>query len=75
VAPPRSALPAAQIISSELDDFDDGALIEDSAYDPGGEDYVLPLGEPTGESTAIGGAPVPSEGLLTAKRGKRPNDW
>lgn len=75
VAPPRSALPSAQIVSSELDDFDDGALIEDSAYDPGGDDYVLPLGEPTGESTAIGGAPVPSEGLLTAKRGKRPNDW
>jgi len=74
-APPRSAPPPAQIVSSELDDFDDGALIEDSAYDMGGEDYVLPLGDPTGESTAIGGAPAAPEGLLTAKRGKRPNDW
>jgi len=77
-APPRAAAPQ---IGTDLDDFgdDDSALIEDSAYDADGGDYVLPLGDPAvdplGETTAIGGAPDRVENLLTTKRGKRPNDW
>ena len=76
-APPRARAPQ---LSTDLDDFgDDSALIEDPAYDAGGDDYVLPLGdagvEPIGETTAIGGAPDRADVLLTPKRGKRSNDW
>jgi hypothetical protein len=69
VAPPRSAARPA----SELHDVDDGALIEEAAYDAS-EDYVLPLGvEPAGEATAIGMAPEPvTDGLLVPKHGQRP---
>ena len=86
-AAPSSARTAPHVASAravtpqgaDLDDFgDDSALIEDPAYDPAGDDYVLPLGdagvEQIGEPTAIGAAPDRTEGLLTPKRGKR-NDW
>ena len=67
-APPRSAPIAA-------DDFGADALVEDSAYDVAGEDYVMSLGEgvivESAESTAIGGPPEPVEGVLLPKRGKR----
>jgi len=68
-APPR-AVQLPPPIESGLDDFDDGALLEDGSYDSG-EDYVLSLGaagDPNAEPTAIGGAPTPG-------RGKRGNDW
>jgi hypothetical protein len=59
VAPPRAAsspIDASGPASSE--DFDEGALVEEAAYDAG-DDYVMPLGgaEPAGEATAIGAAP------------------
>jgi hypothetical protein len=69
-APPG---PGVADIDGDGDDIDDAALIEDSVYDPSGDDYVVPLGEagvePIGEPTAIGGAPE------MPKRGKRPHDW
>jgi len=72
-APPRTA---PRPVAQEVSDFDGGALIEDSLYDPEGGDFALPLGagavETPEESTAIGTAPEP---LLTPKRGKRNPDW
>jgi hypothetical protein len=80
-APPRAMpLPAppgsggsGSDMDDDGDDIDGAALIEDSVYDPSGDDYVVPLGEagiePIGEPTAIGGAPE------MPKRGKRPHDW
>jgi hypothetical protein len=76
-APPRSfALPAP----IAADDFGADALVEDSVYDPAGEDYVMPLGGAiiveSAEATPIGGPPEPvTEGLLVPKRGKRKPDW
>ena len=69
-APPKaSARPAA-----DDDEFDDGALIEDSPYDSTADDYIT-LGEQTVEPAASGSAPEPvTEGLLVPKRGKR-TDW
>jgi hypothetical protein len=71
-APPASGDPRGDV-DGDGDDIDDAALIEDTAYDPAGDDYVVPLGdagiEPIGETTAIGGAPE------MPKRGKRPHDW
>ena len=70
-APPRAATPAP--IAD--DDFGADALVEDSAYDVAGEDYVMTLGSgiivESAESTAIGGPPEPVEGVLLPKRGKR----
>jgi hypothetical protein len=70
-APPRGMpLPAPP---ASDDDLDDAALVEDAAYDPAGDDYVVALGDPgvetTGEPTAIGGTPD------MPRRGKRPHDW
>jgi len=77
-APPRSATPPAPV-AGELEDFDGDALVEDSPYDPAGEDYVVSLVgsvEQPGESAAIGEAPEQvTEGLLVPKRGKRNPDW
>lgn len=61
---------------TSLDDFDEGAvedsaLVEDSAYDVSGDDYVVPLGGVETETTAIGGTPSDP---FSSKRGKR-NDW
>ncbi len=60
VAPPRaaSAPVAAATGPASSEDFDEGSLVEEAAYDAG-DDYVMPLGgvEPAGESTAIGVAP------------------
>jgi len=74
-APPRAAAAAGAPAPIADDDFGADALVEDSAYDVAGEDYVMTLGsgvivEPA-ESTAIGGPPEPVEGLLVPKRGKR----
>jgi hypothetical protein len=70
-APPRAVTPAP--IAD--DDFGADALVEDSAYDVAGEDYVMSLGSgvivEAAESTAIGGPPEPVEGVLVPKRGKR----
>ena len=61
VAPPRAASAPAIIHAgpAPVDDFDEGALIEEQPYDSG-DDYVVPLGgvEPAGESTAIGVPPA-----------------
>lgn len=61
MAPPRAASAPAFIHAgpAPVDDFDEGALIEEHPYDAG-DDYVLPLGgvETSAESTAIGVAPV-----------------
>ena len=75
-APPRaSAAPAPAPAPIADDDFGADALVEDAAYDVGGEDYVMSLGSgiivESAESTAIGGPPEPVEGLLVPKRGKR----
>jgi hypothetical protein len=60
MAPPRAGSAPALIHAgpAPVDDFDEGALIEEHPYDAG-DDYVLPLGgvETAGESTAIGAAP------------------
>jgi hypothetical protein len=75
-APPRAAAaPAPAPAPIADDDFGADALVEDSAYDLGGEDYVMSLGSgvivESAESTAIGGPPEPVEDLLVPKRGKR----
>jgi hypothetical protein len=73
-APPRTApVPVPSPLAA--DDFGADALIEDAAYEVGGEDYVMTLGSgiivESAESTAIGGPPEPVEGVLVPKRGKR----
>lgn len=66
-----------QVSDAGLDDFDDGALIEEAPYDSG-EDYVLSLGdagvEVSNEATAVG-APDDGDGPRTARRGKRGQEW
>ena len=71
-APPRASAPRPAV-HAQLD-FDDGALVEDAAYDAVVDDYVVALAV-EGESTAIGGAPDPvTEGVLVPKRGMRAPD-
>jgi hypothetical protein len=80
-APPRASSAVTPAVSPELQDLDGEALIEESPYDPVGDDYVVQLGngvqgvqiDSPGESTAVG-SDVVTEGLLIPKRGKR-QDW
>jgi hypothetical protein len=83
-APPRASSAVSPAVGPELQDFDGDALIEESPYDPAGDDYVVQLGtgvqgiqgvqiDSPGESTAAG-SDVITEGLLIPKRGKR-QDW
>lgn len=67
----RAASPVPRA-SSEMNDFEDGALVEDPAYEAGGDDYVMQMGDQPGESTAIGAVPEP---VGTPRRGKRPDGW
>src|SRR3954469_19758563 len=70
-APPAPPRPTRQV-APERQDFDEVALVEDSPFDAGEDDYVVALGVEPGEPTAIGAAPEPvTEGLLVPKRGKR----
>jgi hypothetical protein len=77
---PQRAMPLPAPLESGLDDFDDGALIEEGSYDSG-EDYVLSLGDagpgpgPGNEVTAIGGAPEAPGSRRGGGGGKRGNDW
>jgi hypothetical protein len=59
IARTPAAPPAARPAPASDGDFEDSALIEDGSYDASGDDYVMQLGEPPGEPTAIGAAPEP----------------
>lgn len=67
-APPRAA-GVARPGSSGINDFDEGSLVEESAYE-------AVHGGPGGEATMIGAASeLATDGFSTPQRGKRPDGW
>jgi len=66
-ATPPAPRPAQRPPPAEVSDFEDNALVEDAGYDSG-DDYVMQLGEHTGEPTSVSSAPDPAPASRRDKR-------